>query len=98
MTEIMELLKGQLLKMGMDEPQLAVGVYLVQFRTGHVYTFIVFVSSILDMCSTLSAKMTKQENRNTVIEKTLTSKKSQNFANKNFVKQLGREDSDAKRR
>lgn len=28
-----------------------------------------FVSSILGMWSTLSAKMTKQENRNTVIEK-----------------------------
>lgn len=32
-------------------------------------TVIAFVSSILGMWSTLSAKMTKQENRNMVIEK-----------------------------
>lgn len=41
----------------------------MQFRPEHIYTFIAFVSSILGMWSTLSAKMTKQENRSTVLEK-----------------------------
>ena len=41
----------------------------MQFRPEHVYTFIAFVSSILGMWSILSAKMTRQENRNTVLEK-----------------------------
>ena len=41
----------------------------MQFRPEHVYTFVAFVSSILGMWSILSAKMTKQENRNTVLEK-----------------------------
>ena len=41
----------------------------MQFRPEHVYTFIAFVSSVLGMWSILSAKMTKQENRNTVLEK-----------------------------
>lgn len=41
----------------------------MQFRPEHVYTFIAFVSSILGMWSTLSAKMTRQENRSTVLEK-----------------------------
>ena len=41
----------------------------MQFRPEHIYTFIAFISSILGMSSILSAKMTKQENRNTVLEK-----------------------------
>lgn len=41
----------------------------MQIRPEHVYTFISFISTIIGMWSTLSAKMTKQENRNTVIEK-----------------------------
>ena len=41
----------------------------MQFKPEHVYTFIAFVSSILGMWSTLSAKMTRQENRITVLEK-----------------------------
>ena len=41
----------------------------MQFRPDQVYTFIAFISTILGMWSTLSAKMTKQENRNTVLEK-----------------------------
>ena len=41
----------------------------MQFRPEQVYTFVAFVSSILGMWSILSAKMTKQENRNTVLEK-----------------------------
>ena len=41
----------------------------MQFRPEHVYTFVVFVSSVIGMWSTLSAKMTKQEKRMTVLEK-----------------------------
>ena len=41
----------------------------MQFRPEQVYTFVAFVSGILGMWSILSAKMTKQENRNTVLEK-----------------------------
>lgn len=41
----------------------------MQFRPEQVYTFVAFVSSILGMWSILSAKVTKQENRNTVLEK-----------------------------
>ena len=41
----------------------------MQFRPEQVYIFVAFVSSILGMWSILSAKMTKQENRNTVLEK-----------------------------
>ena len=41
----------------------------MQFRPEYVYTFVAFVSSILGMWSTLSAKMTRQENRITVLEK-----------------------------
>ena len=41
----------------------------MQFRPEHIYTFIAFVSSALGMWSVLSAKVTKQENRNTVLEK-----------------------------
>ena len=41
----------------------------MQFRPDQVYTFVAFVSSVLGMWSILSAKMTKQENRNTVLEK-----------------------------
>ena len=41
----------------------------MQFRPEHVYTFIAFVSSTIGMWSTLSAKMTRQENRSTILEK-----------------------------
>ena len=41
----------------------------MQFRPEQVYTFVAFISSILGMWSILSAKMTKQEHRNTVLEK-----------------------------
>ncbi len=41
----------------------------MQFKPEQVYTFVAFVSGILGMWSILSAKMTKQENRNTVLEK-----------------------------
>ena len=41
----------------------------MQFRPEQVYTFVAFISGILGMWSILSAKMTKQENRNTVLEK-----------------------------
>jgi hypothetical protein len=41
----------------------------MQFRPEHIYTFIAFVSSILGMWSILSAKLTRQENRSTVLEK-----------------------------
>ena len=41
----------------------------MQFKPEQVYIFVAFVSSILGMWSILSAKMTKQENRNTVLEK-----------------------------
>lgn len=41
----------------------------MQFRPELVYTFVAFVSSVLGMWSLLSAKVTKQENRNTVLEK-----------------------------
>ena len=39
------------------------------FRPDQVYTFVAFVSGVLGMWSILSAKVTKQENRNTVLEK-----------------------------
>ena len=41
----------------------------MQFKPEHIYTFIAFVSSILGMWSTLSAKLIRQENRSTVLEK-----------------------------
>ena len=41
----------------------------MQFKPEHIYTFIAFVSSILGMWSTLSAKLTRQENRSTILEK-----------------------------
>ena len=41
----------------------------MQFKPEQVYTFVAFVSSVLGMWSILSAKMTKQENRNTALEK-----------------------------
>ena len=41
----------------------------MQFRPEQVYTFVAFVSSVLGMWLILSAKMTQQENRNTVLEK-----------------------------
>ena len=41
----------------------------MQFRPEHIYTFIAFVSSVLGTWSILSAKMTRQENRSTILEK-----------------------------
>ena len=41
----------------------------MQFRPEQVYLYVAFASSVLGMWSILSAKMTKQENRNTVLEK-----------------------------
>ena len=41
----------------------------MQFRPEQVYTFVAFVSSVLGMWSILSAKMTRQENRSTILEK-----------------------------
>ena len=41
----------------------------MEFKPEQVYTFVAFVSSVLGMWSILSAKITKQENRNTVLEK-----------------------------
>ncbi len=41
----------------------------MQFRPEHVYTFVAFFSSVLGVWSILSAKMTKQEHRNTILEK-----------------------------
>lgn len=38
-------------------------------RPEQIYIYVAFVSSILGMWSILSAKVTKQENRNTVLEK-----------------------------
>ena len=38
-------------------------------RPEQIYIYVAFVSSILGMWSVLSAKVTKQENRNTVLEK-----------------------------
>ena len=45
----------------------------MQFKPEQVYTFVAFVSAVLGMWSILSAKMTKQENRNTVLEKDIES-------------------------
>ena len=47
----------------------------MQFKPEHIYTFIAFISSILGMWSTLSAKLTRQENRSTVLEKDIESLK-----------------------
>ena len=41
----------------------------MQFKPEQVYAFVAFVSGILGMWSILSAKMTKQEHRNTILEK-----------------------------
>ena len=41
----------------------------MQFRPEQIYIYVAFVSSVLGMWSILSAKLTKQENRNTVLEK-----------------------------
>ena len=45
------------------------------FRPEQIYLYVAFVSSVLGMWSILSAKMTKQENRNTVLEKDIESLK-----------------------
>lgn len=39
------------------------------FKPEQIYIYVAFVSSILGMWSILSSKLTKQENRNTVLEK-----------------------------
>ena len=41
----------------------------MQFKPEQMYLFVAFVSSVLGIWSILSAKMTKHENRNTVLEK-----------------------------
>lgn len=41
----------------------------MQFKPEQIYLYVAFASSVLGMWSILSAKMTKQENRNTVLEK-----------------------------
>ena len=41
----------------------------MQFRPEQLYIYIAFISSVLGMWSILSAKVAKQENRNTVLEK-----------------------------
>ena len=38
-------------------------------RPEQIYIYVAFISSVLGMWSILSAKVTKQENRNTVLEK-----------------------------
>ena len=39
------------------------------FKPEQIYLYVAFISSVLGMWSILSAKLTKQENRNTVLEK-----------------------------
>ena len=41
----------------------------MDFKPEQIYLYVAFASSVLGMWSILSAKMTKQENRNTVLEK-----------------------------
>ena len=41
----------------------------MQFRPEQIYLYVAFLSSVLGMWSILSAKLTRQENRNTVLEK-----------------------------
>ena len=41
----------------------------MQFSPEQVYLYVAFISSIIGTWSILSAKMTKHENRNTVLEK-----------------------------
>ena len=41
----------------------------MQFSQEQAYLYVAFASSVLGIWSILSAKMTKQENRNTVLEK-----------------------------
>lgn len=41
----------------------------MQFRPEQIYLYVAFFSSVLGIWTVLSAKMTKQENRNTVLEK-----------------------------
>ena len=38
-------------------------------RPEQIYIYVAFISSVLGMWSILSAKVTKQENRNTILEK-----------------------------
>ena len=39
------------------------------FKPEQIYLYVAFISSVIGMWSILSAKVTKQENRNTVLEK-----------------------------
>ena len=39
------------------------------FEPEQIYLYVAFISSVIGMWSILSAKVTKQENRNTVLEK-----------------------------
>ena len=41
----------------------------MQFSQEQAYLYVAFASSVLGIWSILSAKMTKQENRNTILEK-----------------------------
>lgn len=41
----------------------------MQFKPEQVYLYVAFISSIIGIWSILSAKLTKQENRNTALEK-----------------------------
>jgi len=41
----------------------------MQFRPEQVYIYVAFISSITGIWSALSAKLTRQENRSTVLEK-----------------------------
>ena len=39
------------------------------FKPEQIYLYVAFISSVIGMWSILSAKVTKQENRNTILEK-----------------------------
>ena len=41
----------------------------MQFRPEQVYIYVAFISSVIGIWSALSAKLTRQENRSTVLEK-----------------------------
>ena len=42
---------------------------MMQFRPEQVYIYVAFISSVIGIWSALSAKLTRQENRSTVLEK-----------------------------
>ena len=47
----------------------------MQINPEHVYIYVAFISSVLGMWSILSAKMIRQENRSTILEKDIESLK-----------------------